>query len=184
MDSLTASEQRIFTLGMLCSTGGINNVDYNKLAQKAGLKNGASASVLFLKARRKILAANDLENGRGEGGAATADTPAAPKTPKANKGNKVTKSTPKSTPGKRKGKAAALANAMEEDKLKVEDTVQTPVKAEPKVKVEGEFGGFADEIIEGTLYPQDDIEWTHFKEAMWTLEAYLSEVESPTLAYA
>lgn len=68
----------------------------------AGLKNAASASTLFTKARRKILAVgSNYEGGNTTGGA---------KTPKKSP-SKVTKTTPKSTPTKKKGIAASIARA-------------------------------------------------------------------------
>ncbi|OAL65272.1 hypothetical protein A7C99_3756 [Trichophyton rubrum] len=114
MDTLTAGEQRTFMLGLLCSTDGLNNikVDYDKLAEKAGLKNAASASVLFNKSRRKILSAL-TEDGT------LASTSGSPK--KAS--DKVTK------PRKSSAKAKGATATTDEESNGNEETQANPVKA-------------------------------------------------------
>ncbi|OAL74388.1 hypothetical protein A7D00_2421 [Trichophyton violaceum] len=118
MDTLTAGEQRTFMLGLLCSTDGLNNikVDYDKLAEKAGLKNAASASVLFNKSRRKILSAL-TEDGT------LASTSGSPK--KAS--DKVTK------PRKSSAKAKGATATTDEESNGNEETQANPVKA-PKAR--------------------------------------------------
>ncbi|KAK2736236.1 hypothetical protein FQN57_000834 [Myotisia sp. PD_48] len=151
MDKLTKGEQRIFTLGILCATEGLKNmkVDYAKLAISAGLKNGASASVLFNKAKSKFLA-----NSETEGLAKDVSKPATP--------NKVVKPRAKKAPATGKGKSKATKKGMD-------DAAGAIIKSEPDaVMVDGDDdlvevtqGGqvikeepsFAEGIIDGTSYP-------------------------------
>ncbi|EER28476.1 hypothetical protein CPC735_063490 [Coccidioides posadasii C735 delta SOWgp] len=99
MDSLSASEQRIFSNGMICAFEGLNSikVDYEKLAAMSGLKNASVASVLFNKAKRKLVALQS--NGDSGGPVKKAATP-----------EKVTKrSTARKNTGKGKAKASEHA---------------------------------------------------------------------------
>ncbi|KAF3483949.1 uncharacterized protein GIQ15_03273 [Arthroderma uncinatum] len=172
MEGLTASEQRIFTLGMLCATDGLTSikVDYDKLAIQAGLKNAACALVLFNKSKRKILQ-GIAENASGAAGNKTPNKKAAT-------GDKVTKP-PKS---RAKGKATTNEGDTEESNVDAVDT--TPVKAakpkgarangrakgaakvkrdpeneiisikhEAEIKTEPFTEDFAKGIIDGTFYP-------------------------------
>ncbi|KAK2882417.1 hypothetical protein FQN49_000369 [Arthroderma sp. PD_2] len=178
MDSLSASEQRVFTLGVICATDGLNNikVDYDKLAIEAGFKNAACASVLFNKAKRKLLTSM-AKTGTGAG---TSDSDT---TKKAATGGKVTK--PRKS--RAKGKAGATSGADTEeasgDSTAV-DTETKPVKAkgakangrgksgakvkadpeseiisikqEAGIKAEPSNDEFAEGIIDGTFYPCTD----------------------------
>ncbi|EEQ32899.1 hypothetical protein McanMca71_003427 [Microsporum canis] len=168
MDNLTPGEQRTFMLGLLCATDGLTNikVDYDKLAEKAGLKNAASASVLFNKSRRKILLAL-TENA---GGIATSGTPKkaatadkVTKTRKSAKGKGATNEAHieefndnadddvninpgKTTKAKRgKGKAGV--------KVKTDPNGMVPIKQEAFIKQELFNDEFAKGIIDGTSYP-------------------------------
>ncbi|WEW59257.1 hypothetical protein PRK78_004726 [Emydomyces testavorans] len=182
MDLLTASEQRIFSNGMICAFEGLNSVkvDYEKLAVMSGLKNAAVASVLFNKAKRKLVS--------GQNGGST---PSPVK--KAAGPEKVTKrTTTRKNTGKVKAKAvdntpvAAYPEApgdpsgnVENEKapvkkrakrtattkkIKTEDQADSKIMHEPidliheAIKVEdGDgydemLGGFGEGIIDATVY--------------------------------
>ncbi|EEQ88007.1 uncharacterized protein BDCG_03127 [Blastomyces dermatitidis ER-3] len=194
---LSAGEQRIFFIAMTCTTDGLAGikVNYDLLAEKAGLKNAACASVLYGKARRKLLEAT-----RGAGSTSTPNANGTDPTTPA-KANKVTKRTPKSSS---RGKNAATKAAIAAATLEVEET---PTKAR-KIKNETHYdvdmtgmmradvgfkqekgnGGFAriksefanglaNEMIEGTSYPRSELEWSFFEQSLWHVETYKSESE-------
>ncbi|EFQ99809.1 hypothetical protein MGYG_02821 [Nannizzia gypsea CBS 118893] len=181
MDNLTPGEQRTFMLGLLCSTDGLNNikVDYDKLAEKAGFKNAASASVLFNKSRRKILSAL-TEDGT------IAPTNSSPK----KAGDKVTK--PRKSSAKGKGTATATdeepngnsdtqaspvkppkargGKGKAGGKVKTNPMMTAPIKHEVLVKEEPVYEDFAKGIINGTFYPYSDIALN----TLWAVEAFSS----------
>ncbi|OJD23929.1 hypothetical protein ACJ73_04720 [Blastomyces percursus] len=112
---MSAREQRIFFIAMTCTPDGLAGikVNYDLLAEKAGLKNAASASVLYGEARRKLLEAT-----RGVGSTSTPNGNGADPTTPA-KSNKVTKRTPNSSArGKNTATKAAIAAAT----LRIEET--------------------------------------------------------------
>ncbi|OJJ44600.1 hypothetical protein ASPZODRAFT_134684 [Penicilliopsis zonata CBS 506.65] len=51
---LSASEAKLIILGVLCNGEQAAKVDYEKLAQRGGYKNASSASVMYLKSKRKL----------------------------------------------------------------------------------------------------------------------------------
>ncbi|KLJ05426.1 hypothetical protein EMPG_11100 [Blastomyces silverae] len=192
---LSAGEQRIFFIAMTCTTDGLAGikVNYDLLAEKAGLKNAGSASVLYGKARRKLLEATQQAGSSTPNGNGTNPTTPA-------KANKVTKRTPKSSArGKNTATKAAIAATLEVEetptkarKIKNEtdhDVNMTGMmRADEGVKQEKGNGGFerikaelandlANEMIEGTSYPRSELEWSFFEQSLWHVETYKSESE-------
>lgn len=74
-------------------------VDYDKLAEKTGYKNGASASVMYNKAKRKFSELYGIRSLGNEDGASASGDGAAAKSPKKPR-----------TPAKRKNGTGAAAN--------------------------------------------------------------------------
>ncbi|EGD97235.1 hypothetical protein TESG_04647 [Trichophyton tonsurans CBS 112818] len=179
MDTLTAGEQRTFMLGLLCSTDGLNNikVDYDKLAEKAGFKNAACASVLFNKSRRKILSALTEDgtlaptNGspkkasdkvtkprkspaKGKGATTTTD--------EESNGNEETQAKPVKAPKTRGGKGKTGG------RVKADPMAMVPIKHEGFVKEEPLHEDFAKGIIDGTLYSYSDVSLN----TLWAVGAF------------
>ncbi|PGH14696.1 hypothetical protein AJ79_02862 [Helicocarpus griseus UAMH5409] len=189
---MTAGEQRIFFIAMTCATDGLSGikVDYELLAQRAGLKNASCASVLYGNARRKLLAATKEREGGAQGSATNGTDPTTPKT----KANKVTKRTPKSS-ARGKGKAAKGAKVNDDispTKIKGENGYDAGMpgimEADAKVKLENGNGAhedtkarvvddFSGDMIEGTSYPRSELEWSFFEQSLWHVETYKSENE-------
>ncbi|EFE40077.1 histone h1.3., putative [Trichophyton verrucosum HKI 0517] len=189
MDTLTAGEQRTFMLGLLCSTDGLNNikVDYDKLAEKAGFKNAASASVLFNKSRRKILSALTEDgtlapaNGspkkasdkvtkprkssaKGKGATITTD--------EESNGNEETQANPVKAPKARGGKGKA-GGRVKADPMAISFLTRhrmVPIKGEVFVKEEPLHEDFAKGIIDGTLYSYSDVSLN----TLWAVGAFSS----------
>ena len=98
-----------------------SQIDYAKLADKAGFKNAASAAVTYGKAKRKLLGsleqditeAADFSNATEPNDLKIDHSVKFPSVKKATGEHKVTKRTAKSTGAKAKGKALALAAAVE-----------------------------------------------------------------------
>ncbi|XHG00801.1 hypothetical protein AWENTII_004216 [Aspergillus wentii] len=89
---LSMADARIIILGTLLDPG---KIDYEKLAQKGGYKNAASASTTYRNARRKLVELHGADMTNNDASAApTAD-------------GQSTNETPKKAPAKRKSKAAA-----------------------------------------------------------------------------
>ncbi|RHZ62796.1 putative histone h1.3 [Aspergillus thermomutatus] len=122
---LSASEAKILLLGFLCITEQYK-VDYEKLASKGGYTAG-SASVLFLKAKRKLVELNpdnSTENGSSTAGEASSSKPAT--------------TTPKKGPAKRK---KAVAGA--EDGGADGEEAATPTKPKRQRKTPAKKGAAA-----------------------------------------
>lgn len=113
---LSMNDARILLLGIL-TTNKDNKVDYEKLAQKGGWKNGASAGVMYRGAYRKLTQLN-----AGDGNEPSAD-------PAADVFTDAPAATPKKATGKRK-KAAATSMGGETPDAKVDDSsdIDTPTK--------------------------------------------------------
>ncbi|EER45188.1 conserved hypothetical protein [Histoplasma capsulatum var. duboisii H88] len=192
---MSAGEQRIFFIAMTCTTEGLAGikVNYELLAEKAGLKNASSASVLYGKARRKLMMATQ----QGGSSSTPNDNEMGPTTPA--KANKVTKRTPKSSVrGKDKTTKAALAAATLEADPSPTKSSKIKAKAEHDVDMTGMMGAdigvkndngalapiksefandLATEMIEGTSYPRSELEWSFFEQSLWHVETYKSESE-------
>ncbi|KAI1977159.1 hypothetical protein LOZ53_001747 [Ophidiomyces ophidiicola] len=173
MESLSASEQRIFSNGMICAFEGLNNikVDYTKLAAMSGLKNASVASVLFNKARRKLVSLRNSEDGVSliQKAAApekvTKRTAGRKNTAKAKKttddvptaaylatGADSPEDSSESTPVKKRvaGRRAATAK-----KIKSEtaiDLINDSIKLEDGIGYESMLGHFGEGIIDNTVY--------------------------------
>ncbi|OAX82382.1 hypothetical protein ACJ72_03268 [Emergomyces africanus] len=198
---MSPGEQRIFFIAMTCTTGGLTGlkVDYNLLAQKAGLKNAGCASVLYGNAKRKLLAATaqggaiSTRSNGNETGHANHATP--PRT------NKVSKRTPKSS-ARGKGKATKTTIAAATLEVGPSPTKASKIKGETdydagmtgmlcvdeKVKhdngnivsacVKTEFSNdLVNEMIEGTSYPRSELERSFFEQSLWHVETYNGEIE-------
>ncbi|PGH10331.1 hypothetical protein GX51_00088 [Blastomyces parvus] len=194
---MSAGEQRIFFIAMTCTTDGLAGikVNYDLLAEKAGLKNASSASVLYGKARRKLLEATQQGGSTSTPNSNGAD----PTTPA--KANKITKRTPKSSArGKNTATKAAIAAAtreIEESPTKackiknetyhdVDMTGMMRADVGPKQekgngafpRIKSEFANsLAAEMIEGTSYPRSELEWSFFEQSLWHVGTYKSERE-------
>ncbi|ODH46070.1 hypothetical protein GX48_07841 [Paracoccidioides brasiliensis] len=190
---LSPGELRIFMIAMTCAVDGLNNVkiDFDLLADKAGLKNASSANVLYGNARRKLLAAPRIVAAQAStGSTGSGSNPTTPKT----KEGRVAKHTPKSsTHGKGKTAKAIAAAALEaypspsKTKVKGESEADSAMTAimdnDKEVKLENTNVALADnadevahdvatEMIKGTSYPRSELEWSFFEQSMWHVGTY------------
>ncbi|KAI1919082.1 hypothetical protein LOZ12_002007 [Ophidiomyces ophidiicola] len=178
MESLSASEQRIFSNGMICAFEGLNNikVDYTKLAAMSGLKNASVASVLFNKARRKLVSLRNSEDGVSliQKAAApekvTKRTAGRKNTAKAKKttddvptaaylatGADSPEDSSESTPVKKRvaGRRAATAKKIKSETKVTDnaiDLINDSIKLEDGIGYESMLGHFGEGIIDNTVY--------------------------------